>query len=500
MKAYDVEFTTDDVIVYLAGAGAGKTTAAMDEIAVLLQTYRPDEIAFMTFTKKGVTNGIERALMANPGLTADDLPYFETLHKMCFHESGLKHKNIIMHADIVKFNKLLGFNIHLASTFDNQTDDDKMLQRYDAIRSGGDKGVFIHSTYDEERYTRLVSAYETFKKQNDLVDFYDCLVRFKERGLPIGVKVFIVDEAQDLTHLHWEVVEIASRNADKVRILGDDCQSLFSYSGASPETLIQLAHRYKTIKLEKSYRLPRAVYNFVRGITKLIQRKVDKDYAPAKDVEGFVKDMPDRSILARIVRRDLDTEGYKPSRWYFLFRANHFIADVASTLEAYTVPYHTSRGFVIPERELQRIKRYYGYRKEGFGNPEAKARFMQEFDIEDVHNDFIESNLIPSERRHVYFDYVEKHGIDELIEMSKAEPYLLLATTYKVKGGECDYCAVFLDTTKLVSENTMLDLDSELRVLYVACSRPRIGLYLIPSEGRYGMDNVVELVREMVEK
>lgn len=408
MKYYDVQFATPDVVVYLAGAGAGKTTAIMDELPELLKMYRPDEIAFMTFTNKGVDNGVERAIMANPGLTAEALPYFETLHKMCFHESGLKHKNIIMRADLAKFNKMLGFNLNLVSSFDNQTDDDKMLQRYDAVRSGSDKGVYVHSTYDEERYERLVNAYEAFKAQNDLVDFYDCLVRFKQRGLPIGVKVFIVDEAQDLTKLHWEVVEIASSGAEKVRIAGDDSQSLFGYGGATPETLIHLAGKYPTVKLEKSYRLSRAVYHFVRGITTLIQNKVEKDYVPVKDVEGFVKDVPDRSILARIVRRDLETEGYKPSRWYFLFRANHFISDMANTLESFTVPYHTSKGFVIDKSELAKIKRYYGYRKEGYGSDDTKARFMIEYEIKDLNEDFTASQLIASERRFIYFDYVQK--------------------------------------------------------------------------------------------
>lgn len=499
MKAYDAHFATDDVVVYLAAAGAGKTHAMMQEMVDLLKIYRPDEIAFVTFTRKGVRNGIERAIAANPQLTPDDLVYFQTLHRLCFHESGLKHKNIIERSDINKFNQMLGFHVNLAVSFDNQTDDDKMLQRYDAIRSGGDKGVFIHSSYDEEHYDRLVSAYETFKQQNDLVDFYDCLVRFKERGLPIGVKVFLVDEAQDLTHLHWEVIEIASRNAEKVRVAGDDYQSLFSYSGASPETLIHLAEKYPTVKLEKSFRLSKAVYRFARGITKLIQAKVEKDYTPAKDVEGFVKTVPDRGILARIVRKDLDDNGFKPGRWFFLFRANHFIADMADLLEAFTVPYHTSKGFVIPEREIAKIKRFYGYRKEGYGTAEARGRFMSEYGIKDINEDFTESNLISSERRFVYYDYVKRYGIDEIERMAKAEPFLLMATTYKVKGGECDHCAVFLDTTRLVSENTMLDLDSELRVLYVACTRPRTGLYLIPSAGRYGMDNVVELVWDMVE-
>jgi DNA helicase-2/ATP-dependent DNA helicase PcrA len=500
MKAYDVEFATDDVLVHLAAAGAGKTHAMMEEVVELLKVYRPDEIAFVTFTRKGVMNGIDRAIKANPQLSPDDLPYFQTLHRLAFHESGLKHKNIIERSDIARFNKMLGFHLNLASTFDNQTDDDKMLQRYDAIRSGGDKGVFVHSMYDEEHYDRLISAYENFKKQNDLVDFYDCLLRFKERGKPIGVKVFMIDEAQDLTHTHWEVVEIASRNAEKVRIAGDDFQSLFSYSGASPETLIHLAEKYPTVKHEKSHRLPMAVYKFARGVTKLIQHKVDKDYAPIKDVEGFVKTISDRNILARIVRKDFEDNGYAPSRWYFLFRANHFIADMATTLESFSVPYHTSKGFVIPERDIAKIKRFYMYRKAGYGTRDAREHFMKEYNIKSFDEDFVESDLIPSTARYVYFDYVNKYGIEEIERMSKAEPFVLLATTYKVKGGECDYCAVFMDSTKLVSENTMLDLDSELRVLYVACTRPKIGLYLIPSESRYGMDNVVELVRDMMEE
>jgi superfamily I DNA/RNA helicase len=499
VKALDVKFSTEDVQIYFAGAGAGKTHAMMEELPGFLEVYRPDEIAFVTFTRKGVMNGIERAIQANPHLTPDDLPYFQTLHRLCFHESGLKHKNIMERTDMAKFNDLLGFHVNLAHTFDNQTDDDKMLQRYDALRSGGDKGVFIHSSYDEDHYARLISAYEAFKAANDLVDFYDCLLRFKERGLPIGVKVFMVDEAQDLTHTHWEVVEIASQNAEKIRIAGDDFQALFSYSGASPETLIHLASKYETIKLEKSYRLPHAVYRFARGITKLIQNKVEKDYVPAKNVEGFVKTISDHGILARIMRKDLEDSGYIPNRWYLLFRANHFIADIASTLEAFTVPYHTSKGFVIHERDIAKIKRFYAYRKEGYGSPEAKQHFMHQYGIQDINDDFTESELVPSNHKYVCFDYVNKYGIDEIERMSKAQPYVLLATTHKVKGGECDYCAVFMDSTKLVSENTMLDLDSELRVLYVACTRPCIGLYLIPSQSRYGMDNIIELVWDMVE-
>jgi superfamily I DNA/RNA helicase len=494
----DIRFTTDDVVVYLAAAGAGKTSAIMDEMTGLLKTYRPDEIAFVTFTRKGVANGVERALQANPQLTADDLIHFKTLHALCFRELGLKHASIIEHSDMDSFNKLLGFNVNLREAFEWQSPDDKLLSRYDAIRSGSTKGVFIHGNYDEERYTRLIKAYEIFKAENHLVDFHDCLLKFREENKAVNVKVAFIDEAQDLTLLQWEVCQIAFSSAEKVRIAGDDFQSLFTYTGASPRTLVSLAHRYRTIKLETSYRLPRAVYRFTKGITKLIEDKIDKDFRPAKDIEGFVEEISDRNLLMRRIRKDMVDNGLTPYRWYLLFRNNCFIDETTDLLEQYTIPYHTARGFCIPEKELVKIKRFYNYRKQGFGSKDAFEEFCKDHNIKDINEDFPESDLIPSEKRYLYFDYVQKFGVEELVEMANKEPFLLLSTTHRVKGGEADFVVTFLDCTRRVAENAMLNMDEELRVLYVACTRAKIGLFLAASRGKYGLDNVIDVVKEQV--
>jgi superfamily I DNA/RNA helicase len=129
VKAYDVKFATSNVTIYLAAAGAGKTTALMDRFSSAIDEVRPDEVGMFTFTKKGVTNFVDRALATHKHLTHDDLPYVQTLHAMCFKESGLKHKNIIELLDIRKFNDMTGFHLNLAAGFDNQTDDDKLMQR-----------------------------------------------------------------------------------------------------------------------------------------------------------------------------------------------------------------------------------------------------------------------------------------------------------------------------------------------------------------------------------
>jgi hypothetical protein len=644
-----VRFNTEDVTIHLASAGCGKTTTAMQIISEALGEYRPDEIAFVTYTRKGVETGIERALAVNKELTPDDLMHFKTLHALCFRESHLVRKNIITKEDIDQFNAELGFHLTLSDAFGHVTEDDRLLQRYDAERSGSKRGVFVDGNYDRFRYERLVNAYKAFKEGHDLVDFYDCLLRYMEDGEPLqGVKIALIDECQDLTPLQWQVCMKAFSEAEKVICLGDDfqCQPagtkiltehgyipiescdgmrlialdletmeykksepvvleshrydgvgykvevmglpaqyftadhkmitrvygelqtmtvaecygashkclrvplypenepwgirpaqpvwavphiteghlytevysldvpkyhtyvteggltvhncLYTYNGAAPELLVEMASHYKTIKHEISYRLPRKVYEFSKGITDLIQEKVEKNYAPAKDKEGFVETVPDRSVLARKIRDDLKANGAKPGRWFLLFRTNCFISDMSTLMEQFIVPYHTSKGFCIPERELSRIERYYNYRKQGFGSDAAKKNFMEEYKIEDINDSFMHSELIPGKERYFFQDLVDTWGIDMLKEMSKmSEPFCLLSTVHRVKGGEADFAAMFMDCTRVVSENITLNADEELRVLYVGCTRCREGLYIVPSSGKYSLSRLLDIVKEL---
>lgn len=494
-----VRFNTDDVTIHLASAGAGKTTTAMQVITDALKSYRPDEIAFVTYTRKGVETGVARALAVNKDLTPDDLLHFKTLHALCFREAHLARKNIITQSDIAQFNSELGFSLTMNDAFGHVTEDDRLLQRYDAERSGSKRGVFVDGNYDRFRYDRLVNAYKAFKEGHDLVDFYDCLLKYMEQGEPLqGVKIALIDECQDLTPLQWQVCMKAFSEAEKVICLGDDFQCLYTYNGAAPELLVEMAGYYKTVKHEISYRLPRKVYEFSKGITDLIQEKVEKDYRPADDREGFVETLPDRNVLARLIRDDLKSNGVMPGRWYLLFRTNCFIADMATVLEQFIVPYHTSKGFCIPARDLNKIERYYNYRKVGYGNEEAKQRFMEENKITDINDSFMHSELIPGKERYFYQDLVDTWGLETLKKMSTmTEPFCLLSTVHKVKGGEADYTAMFMDCTRVVSENITLNADEELRVLYVGCTRSREGLYLIPASGKYSLSKLIDIVKEL---
>jgi superfamily I DNA/RNA helicase len=377
-----------------------------------------------------------------------------------------------------------------------RTDDDKALTRYEAVRGGASEFRFLKDdNYNERRYRWLIAQYETFKKENNLVDFTDCLTRFRDNGRPLNVKVAFIDEAQDLTRLQWDVCRTAFANCEKIRIAGDDYQSVFTYAGAVPGTFVSLARRYQAVKLETSYRIPGAVYNLTKKLTMLISVKEEKDFAPATDYEGFVERVTDRTWLMHQILNDLKANGAQPRRWYLLVRNTCFMPDVTERLEHFVIPYHAAQGFCLQQKNLLKIKRYYNFQKRGFGTKESKENFCKRYNIKDIRDAFYESDLIPTIRRYLYAEYVDKYGIDALIEMSNKAPFVLVSTVHKTKGDEADYVALFLDHTRKTAKNMGEYQDEEMRVLYVACTRTKRGLYLVARRGWSGADRVFELLQ-----
>lgn len=486
----------EDVLISIASPGAGKTYTIVQECIKALERYRPEEVALTTFTRKGVQTAIDRVLLADRSLKMEDLRYFMTLHKMCFMESGLTHKNILEPRDIFAFNKLMGFQLTCSAAFDMQSTDDKLLQRYDSIRGGAKVGVYVHELQDEERYNRLVKAYEVFKKQNDLVDFYDCLIRYRDIGKPLPVECFMIDEAQDITQLQWEVIQIASRNASMIRVAGDWAQTLFSYSGADKKILIDLAEKYQTRDLDNSYRLPKKVCRLSDHIIDLMQSKRERSHIPVHNKEGMIQEIHDREVLYRIIKKDFKENGPVPGRWFLLVRTNGHIASIAKTMEQALIPYHTANGFCLQERDLNKIKRFYKYQELGYSTEEAKRNFALENGIESYDLDWTESSIIPDESRWLIADYIERYGLDKLIEMAHSPPFCLITTVHKVKGAEADNVAFFLDATKQVSSNMMVELDGELSVFYVACTRTKENLYIVQPEVKHNLSLIWEAVIE----
>lgn len=482
-------FNTDDITILFAAAGAGKTTHLIKCIDKDLEKYRPEDLAFVSYTRKGAYEGKDRIIRKN-NIDPERLAYFRTLHSLAYGELGYKHSQIFEIRHARKLNSSLGFNLTTSPYSESNTQDDKLLSLYEARRAGLNDPYAELDGHDHVRYQRFVNAYESFKKLHGLVDYTDCLVNFVKRGKPVPVKVAYIDEAQDLTTLQWEVCKVAFAKAEKIYIAGDDFQSIFTFAGARPDILIDMASKHKTVKLEVSYRLPKKVYAFARAITDIISQKVEKDYAPFKDEEGKVEFIHDRSLFAKLV------ENKKDETWLLLFRNNYSTGSFEKELQHLLVPYHTARGFVIGEKRMTRIKKFYNFRKEGFGSKIEKEAFASAYNVTNFKQELCDTDIIESNDKYWVQAYIDKYGVEELTRMAKEKPKVFVSTVHRVKGAEAKNVAMFMDCSFKVHRNRYRDFDSELRILYVALTRAKQNLYIVRSQSKYGLDDIIDVLKE----
>lgn len=485
----NIDFNTENITVALAPAGCGKTHYLRDKVTEALETYRPEEVAYVSFTRMGANQG-KSVIMKHLGIEEESLPFFSTLHALTFNALGLKHKNIFSIKHLKNFNELLGFNLSLNSDMDSNTHDDKLLNYYDNTRSGCVLQSDTYEKFDYRKYKRFVNAYEHYKKQNGLIDFMDCLLKFVERGKPIPVRFACIDEAQDLTSLQWMVCTTAFSTCERIFIAGDDYQSIYQYAGAKPDYLIALSKKYSTVNLEVSYRLPVKVCSLSKGITGLIAEKVDKDYESYKDMQGSITHLNDVLLLSSII------ESKRDETWLFLFRNNFFTTRIEEILQDRLIPYSNNNGFFINERTLSKINTFYNFRKRGFLNEESKNSFMKKYGITDITCDLSETNIVEGDFKYVVQAYLTKYGLKNLIREAKTEPKIRVSSIHRAKGAEAKNVAVFMDCTRRVSKTLYEDLDSELRLLYVACTRAEENLYLVQSESSFGLDSLMNTIME----
>ena len=273
--------------------------------------------------------------------------------------------------------------------------------------------------------------------------------------------------------------------------------SIYSYSGARPDFLIQLSKQYPVEYLSKSYRIPYSVFRLASAITDFIGAKTDlKAEHREENGEGSITQLNAVDRLVNFIDEDCIKNNPNKTSWYILCRNNCFLDSPKRVLEESLIPYWTSDGFFMGGEIMRRLKTYENFKLEGYKDEKKKEEFQRKFGIEDFNAPFTETNLFTEGRKWVYASYIEKYGLKKLEEMCKWNPPILISTIHHVKGGEADNVAVMLDTTRRTQGNVFCDIDEELRILYVAVTRTKKNLFLIDSKDGQGYDKILEVVKQ----
>jgi superfamily I DNA/RNA helicase len=462
-----------DKQIIFGAPGCGKTTKLMEILNNELEKNDPDRIAFVSFTRKGAYEGRDRA-MEKFNLTENDFPYFRTLHSIAFRQGGFSKYDMISKKDYKMFSDSMGMKFTGYYTEDFRNNDDKYLFLNFLERNNLAMASVYKSIIDIKTYRSVKYNYKEFKKFSSIYDFTDILQFFVDNNTALPVDVAIIDEAQDLTTLQWDMCAIAFRDCKRIYIAGDDDQAIYEWNGADVGRFLD--QKGDRLILDKSYRLQKKILDFSKKITEKINNRVDKKFEPMSD-EGdifFYNDIEEIKINP--------TETY-----YFLARNNWFLQIHKALLMKKAKTFMYKHDHSIKQKDIDNIHLFEKVRKNKKATDQEQTRLMtfckENFNIE---RPWYENFKLDNDTLVYYRDLIR---LKTPIDTSK----IMVNTIHGVKGGEADNVILLTDFTRAVRNSFEMNPDAELRCLYVACTRAKKHLHIVHSQTKNGYDEYINM-------
>ena len=492
----------------LGPPGCGKTHTLMQIVNdALSRGIRPWEIGFLSFTRKAVNEAKDRAAREF-GFEPKDMPYFKTLHALGFHLLGLNKDDVMGAGDWKNFAGELGVeikgdNIHGPDAFTalglGVGDGDAYLR---VIQRAAMRQVPLEQELREtENYElswpmlrKMNNLLQVYRNQLGKVTFTDMLQMFVDFGQAPRLRLLIVDEAQDLVPLQWEMVGKLMANADETYFAGDDDQAIHRWAGVDVERFLNCTPNVRI--LSQSYRLPKSVFDLSQRVVGRIRQRIPKEYYPT-DREGRVVSHPDASSL------DVSS-----GSWLLMARANYMAQEwgdqlredgylfsingrrsiresLTSSLETW---YALCRGEAVPAKDLKNM--YQNMNNScllrGAKTLLAAADPDRHYNIAELQSDYGLSagdaadplrTIKMNDSERTYIRALERRGEDVT-----QDPRIKVGTIHSTKGGEDDNVAVDLGSTRSAMESKFPD--DEHRVFYVGLTRAKHNLHVIQSRKR----------------
>jgi DNA helicase-2/ATP-dependent DNA helicase PcrA len=513
-------------VAILAGAGTGKTTTITHRIAyqVAIETFAARDLLAVTFTEKAARE--LRARLA--GLGADGV------EARTFHAAALSQLRGLWerHAG-TELPDVLDHKAPLIASLANALPPPhKFLPRRELageIEWAKNRMVTPQGYLEElartgheppipaELMLRVFEGYERRKVSTRRMDFEDMLglaVRMLESYPAAADQVrarfhaFTVDEYQDVNPLQAALLDRWLGDRDDLCVVGDDYQTIYTFTGASPDHLLTFPDRYPNatvVRLERNYRSTPEVLAVANrlaerlgGFRKTLTATRPKGPPP---VVSAARDEP--SEVAAVVQavRTLGSDGVPLERVAVLYRINARSEPFEEAFAAAGIPYQVRDGSFLrrpgPRAALQRLRRASGGTVEQLVDAVTDALGYDPEAIPDADEELTRQSDL-ARLRSLAREFTDAHPdhdvpafVAELTQRFSTEHDgrgVNLLTYHRAKGLEFD--AVFLPRLldgelPFRSGRAKADPEEERRLLYVGITRARRYLFLTwPTDGK----------------
>lgn len=368
-------------VCVLAGAGTGKTRAITHRIAygVRAGILQPSSVLAVTFTNRaaGEMRGRLRQLGAG-GVQA-----------RTFHSAALRQLQYFWPKAVGgSLPRLVDRKIQLVAEaaaacrirldrgelrdVTGEIEWSKVTQTIPADYAAAAAKAGREAPRDPAEIAQIYSAYEDLKRDRAVIDFEDVLlltVAVLQDRHDIAEQVrsqyqhFVVDEYQDVSPLQQRLLELWLGERDSLCVVGDASQTIYSFTGATPDHLLDFRTRHPgatVVKLVRDYRSSPQVVHLANGLLSQAHGRaaehrlelISQRPPGAEPVYAEYTDEPAEAEGAARRIRDLIASGVPAAEIAILFRTNSQSETYEQALADAGVPYQlrgAERFFDRPE-------------------------------------------------------------------------------------------------------------------------------------------------------
>ena len=461
--------------IIFGAPGCGKTTYLLDVLEKELKHYEPNRIAFISFTRKGAKEGLVRA-REKFKYREDQLPYFRTLHSLCFKILNVSRGMMLSKVDYKRISDALSMRFMGYYTEEFYHNDDRYLFLYFLKKNNYEMYKKMRDSFETDinKLKMVAHNYNRYKEQFKKIDFTDLLENVIINDISVDVDVAIIDEAQDLTTLQWKVVEQLFNGVHKMYIAGDDDQAIYEWTGADVKYFLGIEG--ERVILNKSWRLQSKILSFAKNISKNISMRVDKDFKPYRN-GGVIKQY--NTIK--------DFEFNEKETYFCLARNNYFLTRYERELKRQAKIFIVKDKLSVDKNIIFAINNFNSYVSGILDKKDAmKIERHLRPDVTNIKNrKWYEALNLSIDDAFYYRKLIEN-------KIKITEPKIFINTIHGVKGGEADNVILLMDVTKSVYNQLFNLSDSELRVLYVGITRAKKAVHIIHSESNRSYTDLIK--------
>jgi DNA helicase-2/ATP-dependent DNA helicase PcrA len=350
-------------VCVLAGAGSGKTTTITRRIAnqISTDTFDVNSILALTFTDRAA--GEMRARLEALGVP--------NVRARTFHSAALAQLRHFSNEEIgqilpSKVMPLRQIANTLPAPYKFRPAADLATEVEWAKNRRITPETYASSLGDHEPpipvdlMSSVYKRYEAGKVGRNMIDFEDLLeltIQLFHREpwvveeFSARYRAFTVDEYQDVNLLQETLLRAWVGERDDICVVGDDYQSIYGFTGATPDYLLEMPQRYtgtKVVRLETNYRSTPEVLEVANRLVPKLggAEKVlvaARPSGPEPSLRQFSTPAGELSAIVEKIK-DLHSEGIAYEEMAILYRVNFRSEDYEEVLAAEAIPYQVADG------------------------------------------------------------------------------------------------------------------------------------------------------------